>query len=116
MQAQYLQPGELIDYTPGSAVDAGDVVVLGTLVCVAPRDIAAGALGQLATTGVHRLPKVTGAISAGALVYWAAAGNPVGGTAGSGAATTTATSNTLAGKAVAAAASGDATVDVLLNR
>lgn len=116
MQATYVQPGELIDYTPGSAVSAGDVVVLGTLVCVAPRDIAAGALGQVATTGVHRLPKATGAITVGALVYWDADGNPVSGTAGSGAATTTSTDNTLAGKAVLAAASGDATVDVLLNR
>jgi predicted RecA/RadA family phage recombinase len=39
----YYQDGDLIDYTPNSAVAAGDVVQIGKLVTVAPRPIAAAA-------------------------------------------------------------------------
>lgn len=104
--ADYVQDGDLIDYTPSSAVAAGDVVVLNDLVTVAPRPIAANKLGAVAVEGVYALPKATGAIGQGAIVYWdATAGNV----------TTTATGNKRAGKAAAAAASGDATVRVLIN-
>lgn len=106
--------GANIDYTPGSAVTAGDVIVLGDLVAVAEVDIAAGELGALALNGTFRVAKITGAITVGAKVYWNPTGDPVGGTAGSGAATATAGSLKLMGYAAAAAASGDATVDVVL--
>lgn len=104
--ADYVQDGDLIDYTPGSAVAAGDVVVLNDLVTVAPRPIAANKLGAVAVEGVFSLPKASGAIGQGAIVYWdATAGNI----------TTTSSGNKRAGKAAAAAASGDATVKVLIN-
>ena len=104
--ASYVQDDDLIDYTPSSAVAAGDVVVLADLVTVAPRAIAANALGTVAVEGVWSMPKATGAISQGAIVYWdATAGNV----------TTTATNNKRAGKAAKAAASGDASVQVLIN-
>lgn len=115
MQGQFIQDGKHIDYTPGSAVDAGDVVFIAAIAGVAPRDIAANTLGSLTIAGVHRIAKATAAINAGADVYWDADGDPVGGTAGSGAATATSTGNTLMGKAVAAAGSGTSHVDVLLN-
>jgi predicted RecA/RadA family phage recombinase len=52
------------------------------------------------------MPKATGAINQGALVYWdATAGNV----------TTTSSGNKRAGKAAAAAASADASVQVLIN-
>lgn len=104
--ASYVQDDCLIDYTPGSAVAAGDVVVLNDLVTVAPRPIAANSLGAVAIDGVFSMPKATGAIGQGAIVYWdATAGNV----------TTTASGNKRAGKAAAAAASGDASVMVILN-
>lgn len=104
--ASYVQDDDLIDYTPSSAVAAGDVVVLADLVTVAPRAIAANALGTVAVEGVWSMPKASGAISQGAIVYWdATAGNV----------TTTATNNKRAGKAAKAAASGDASVQVLIN-
>jgi predicted RecA/RadA family phage recombinase len=106
--------GDMIDHTPGSAVAAGDVVVLGSIPLVAPLDIAAGVLGALATRGVFKVPKATGAFAAGDAVYWAAAGNPNTGTAGTGAATSTASGNNLMGLAVLDAASGDDFVYVLL--
>lgn len=114
MQGIYVQDGENIDYTPVSAVSVGDVVVLGTIPLIAPRDIAAGALGALATEGVFDVVKVTGAITAGDAIYWNATGDPVGGTAGTGAATGTAGSNNLMGVAVASALSADTTVRVKL--
>lgn len=104
--ASYVQGDCLIDYTPSAAVAAGDVVVLNDLVTVAPVAIAANKLGAVAIEGVFSMPKATGAIGQGALVYWdATAGNV----------TTTATGNKRAGKAAKAAASGDATVQVLIN-
>ena len=58
MQAIFRQPGNSIDYTPSTAVSAGDVVVQGTLVAIARADIAANALGALATAGVFDGAKV----------------------------------------------------------
>lgn len=104
--ASYVQGDCLLDYTPSSAVAAGDVVVLNDLVTVAPRPIAANSLGAVAIEGVFSMPKATGAIGQGAIVYWdATAGNV----------TTTASGNKRAGKAAAAAASGDASVMVIIN-
>lgn len=41
----------MMDYTPASAVAAGDVVIVGTRPCVAHKDIAANVLGALAIHG-----------------------------------------------------------------
>jgi predicted RecA/RadA family phage recombinase len=35
MQATYVQTGARVDYTPGSAVSAGDVVLIGTIPMIA---------------------------------------------------------------------------------
>ena len=106
--ATFVQDGISIDYTPSSAVTAGDVIVQGTLVGVAKKDIAASALGALAVSGVFDFAKgVTSgdAITAGAAVYWDA-DNEV--------ATTTADGNTSLGKAVEAATATATTVRVLM--
>ncbi|MCK6458222.1 MAG: DUF2190 family protein, partial [Phycisphaerae bacterium] len=97
---------EAIEYTPGAAVAAGDVIVIGELVGVAKTPIAANTLGALAVRGVFDFAKATGvgtAISAGANVYWDDANNV---------ATTTVTGNKLIGKCIKAAADADATVRV----
>lgn len=114
MQAVYVQEGESLDYTPAAAVDAGDVVAQGNLVGIAKLDIAADELGALAVSGVFDVVKETGAVTAGQDVWWRPAGDPVGGTADSGAASVVGGTYYL-GKAVEAALSADETVRVRLN-
>ncbi len=79
--AKYRSEGKVIKYTPVSAVNAGDVVVVGALVGVATEDIAAGVEGNLAIEGVFEFSKTAGsggeAFTAGQLVYWnATSGEP----------------------------------------
>ncbi len=102
--ARLIKSGGSVDYTPSSAVTAGDVVVQGPMIGVACNDIAADALGSLDVEGVFEFPKAAVAITAGAKVYWT-------GTE----ATTTVTSNTLVGNCVTAVASGDSVVNVRMN-
>jgi predicted RecA/RadA family phage recombinase len=108
--ASTVQSGEYLDYTAGSAIAAGDVVVIGSLVGVAPRPIANGDVGVVAVEGVYSVPKhSTGAnsetITAGAEVKWYAT---------SGVATTV--TGVKMGYAVAQAVTGASTVNVKLER
>lgn len=110
--AKRVQEGASVDYTPGSAVTAGDVVVQGELIGVAPSDIAANELGALQVEGVFDFPKATGggsAITAGAKVYWDVADSEAKVDAEAGA-------NKLLGKTILAAADADTTVRVKLNQ
>jgi len=62
MATNYVYEGKTLEYTNGgSAIAAGDVVVVGQQVCVALDDIANGETGVLATEGVWNLPKVDAA-------------------------------------------------------
>ena len=74
MNATYVQRGEYIDFTPGTDVNAGDVVVLGGLALVSKLDVKAGTLGALATTGVYDVAKGGEAFAAGDPVRWDAEG------------------------------------------
>lgn len=104
--ASYVQDGDLLDHTPASAVAAGDVVVIGSLVGVAPRAIAAGALGAVAVEGVFEMPCATGATGAqGSAINWYA----VSGVAH-------ASTGVAAGKLAKARAAADTSVHVLINR
>ena len=108
--AQFIHDGKSIDYTPGADVSAGDVVVQGDLVGIAKLDIAAGALGALAVTGVFDIAKASGSsavIAAGSKIYW---------DADEEVATTTAGDNKYLGKAIKTAGSDDATVRVRLDQ
>jgi predicted RecA/RadA family phage recombinase len=110
VSATRIQTGDTIDYTPGSAVAAGDVVVIGELVGVAPRAIGANELGAVDVEGVFQFPKAvlsTSALAAGAKVYWDAV-NSV--------ATATVGSNKQLGWVVLAAAAATTTVKVKLGR
>lgn len=110
--ATYVQAGDQIDYTPGSAVAAGAVVVIGDLVGVAKQPIAANALGALAVSGVFDFPKATGvgsAITAGATLYWDEGDQQAKTDSETGA-------NKLLGKTTAAAGDDDATVRVRLSQ
>ena len=110
--ATFVHDGNAIDYTPGSDVAAGDVVVQEELVGIAKQPIAANALGALAVTGVFDFPKTAGvgeAIAAGAKVYWDVADQVAKTDDETGA-------NKLLGKTIAAAGDDDATVRVRLGQ
>lgn len=103
-----------IDYTPASAVTAGDVVVLNGIVGVAINDIAANVKGSLQTEGLYKFPKTTAAWVRGLPVHWNPTGDPDNGTAGTGAANQLGV-GTYAGECVETAASGDDYGVVMLN-
>ncbi|WP_445289668.1 DUF2190 family protein [Variovorax atrisoli] len=103
----FIQPGDVLDYTASANVAAGAVVVMGARVGIAVADIAAGESGPVRVKGVVELAKLsTDAISQGALVYWDADDFRL---------TTTASGNTLAGYAAKAAAASTTTVWLHLN-
>jgi predicted RecA/RadA family phage recombinase len=114
MQGTYIQEGREIDYTPTSAVVAGQVVVQANLVGIAKSAIAANALGALSVAGIFDVDQNAEIIPAGSGVYWDADGNSVSGTAGAGAATATATGNTFMGFAQALTAATDSYVRIAL--
>lgn len=107
-QAIFIHDGKYIDYTPGSAVASGDVVVQGDLVGVALRPLATGEPGALAVDGVFDFNKNTGvAFTVGTVLYWDDTNNVV---------TATATGNKQIGKVVRAAATNDTTVRMRLSQ
>ncbi len=107
MATNYVQEGKALNYTPsGADIASGDLVIIGTIAGVARTDIADGKTGAVHICGVFSLPKASGAVTQGAKLYWSSANSNV---------TTTASGNTLIGVAAAAAASGDASIPVLLN-
>ena len=112
-QATYIQVGREIDYTPGGAVVAGQVVVQANLVGIAKTAIAANTLGALSVSGIFDVEQNAEAIPAGAAVYWDDNGTPVGGTA-TGCATATASGNTFMGFCQALTANTDATARIAL--
>lgn len=105
MQAQFVQEGNRIDYTPSSAVAAGDVVVIVDVIGVATGPIAANTPGSLAVSGIFAFAKSSGSIALGTILYWNDSSNVVTATGGS---------NKRIGPCVKAAASDDTTVEVLL--
>jgi len=108
MDATFVQAGDSIDYTPGSDVAAGSVVILNDLVAVATRPITANTLGALTVSGIFDFTKKADeAIDAGTKVYWDST---------NGYATATSTDNTYIGKATADAAAADATVRVRMSQ
>jgi predicted RecA/RadA family phage recombinase len=114
MAKNYIQDGNVIDFTAGATIVSGQVVAVGSIIGVAAGDVANGKVGPLIVKGVVEIPAATAEILVGAPVYWDADGNPVGGTTGTGAATATATDNILVGYAVAGKAAAGAKVKVLL--
>lgn len=114
MKVVYNGPHDTLPYTPSADTASGEVVVLGQIVGFTNRPIAAGELGALVVAGRATFQKAHGAISAGDPVYWDADGNPYNGTAGTGAATTTASGNKFAGYAENDAAEHDETVDLVM--
>lgn len=97
-----------------TTMSQGDVITIGEIVVVALRASTSGTQASHARKGVYDVVKANGAISAGAKVYWDADGNPQGGTAGTGAATTSTSGNKMMGYATEAAAETAEVVRVVL--
>ncbi len=106
MAKNYRHQGHVLTHSPSSDVLSGSLVLMNGLAGVALSDIPAGGLGAVQIQGVFTLPKGAVSVGQGAKVYW---------DAGAGALTTTASGNTLVGRAAAPASTTDATVDVILN-
>lgn len=116
MKAVYSHVGDKIDHTPGSAVAAGAVVLLGTnLVTIATHDIEANRLGAVATRGVFDVVKDDSNITGPAAAYWDADGDPVGGDAGTGAFSSDSTVGPFAGWFLEVASAEAGTVRMYLN-
>lgn len=109
MDAKFVQDGKYLDYTAPADVEAGGVVIQGSLVGVANQPIASGATGAIATEGVFEVTKLSGSsgavFSAGADVYWNATSSYAQGSA---------SGLTKIGVAVANVTSGGETVRVKL--
>lgn len=93
--------GEELDYDFAADAVSGDVVVVGSIPGIVKRDVdfSENARGVIDLTHLWDVPQKAEIIAAGDAVYWDATGDPYGGTAGSGAATGTASGNYLMGVA-----------------
>ena len=110
MSNSYLQPGDRLTVTngTGAAITAGNGILVGTKVAVCMVDIANAATGSAMFTGVHSVPKNTGASTGGAqgaAAYWDATAKKF---------TAVVTANTLAGYFAKTCADGDTTCEVKL--
>ncbi len=103
----YVQDGKTITFTPTALVASGAAVLAGALLIVAIAEVPANEPGEFLPEGVFELPKATAdEVAVGAQLYWDDTAKAF---------TTTATDNTPAGKAWAAAGNGDASVVVKIN-
>lgn len=107
MANNYVADGATIDYTSGATIASGDLVIAGELVGIAIDDMVSGDVGVVRIAGVVEVAKEAPlVISQGDLLYCDVT---------SGELDKTDTSQTLAGRAYADAASADTTVKVILN-
>ena len=110
LTSKAISDGDTINYTPGSAVTAGDVVVVGEIVAHAPNNISASVEGVLQIEGIIEFPKDSGsgtALTQGQRVYWDASNEVITGTAAS---------HKIAGYVAEAAGTTATTVQVKLAR
>src|ERR1700733_7828130 len=109
------EPG-IINYTPGSAVGAGAVVVIGSKLGFTKLPILANALGALATRGIADFDKDASVFSQFGPVYWNPTGSSINtaATAAAGSATSTPLGAIYLGRATRAQLTGDITVQVEL--
>jgi len=103
----FIDSGDLLEFTASADVTSGQVVVLGNgLAGVATGDVANGEEGVAKLTGRYTLPKTSANTpSQWDKAYWNATAGEV---------TTTSTSNTLIGLFSKAAGSGETEAEVLL--
>jgi predicted RecA/RadA family phage recombinase len=113
---RYLQAGDMIDHTPATALTSGQLFQINSVAHIAPVDIAAGAMGSVAASGVFRSPYVGGAANVGDNVWWDANGTPYGGSANGALTPLGADGDFWAGTITKAPSATDATVEWALNK
>jgi predicted RecA/RadA family phage recombinase len=103
----FIVEGLTIDHTPAAQRLSGAATLIGTRIGVAVGDVAANTQGVFRIKGVFTLPKLsTDVVAQGALLYWDNTNLRL---------TTTASGNTLAGYAYAAASGSVSTVQIDIN-
>lgn len=117
-QATFVRQDDPMNYTPAGAVAVGAVVIEDGLCAVANAAIAAAVEGTLVKEDVWDIVKDTSVFTDNDPVYWNPVGDPVGGTAGTGAATLTPGGFNLLGYVPpdSSALTGDTTVRVALTK
>lgn len=106
MAKNFIQTGDVLDYTPSADTTAGTPVLLGGRLGVVLADIKANATGPIRMCGVWSITKVTADVVAQwALLYWDNTAKKL---------TVTSSGNTLVGYATAAAGNGATTVNIKL--
>jgi len=112
-EATFIQNGDVIPYTPsGTAVSAGEVIVVGVFIAVAKNDIAIAEEGVLSVVGVFDVDTTAdaaGTFTAGDIVYWDESANVATNTDATAA-------NEKMGVSVAVCAEATTTVRVRLER
>lgn len=106
--AKFRKSGDTLDYTPSTAIAAGSLVVVGSLVGLALWPIASGETGTLKTLHSGEVIEVTtdeaiGQTTAGTLIYVTSAGLV----------SKTESGNTLVGFAAAAIGANDKTFEIV---
>ena len=106
--AKFRKSGDTLDYTPSTAIAAGSLVVVGSLVCLAHWHIAQGEAGTLKTLHGGEVIEVTtdeaiGQTDAGTPIYVTSAGLV----------SKTESGNTLVGFAAAAIGASDKTFEIV---
>lgn len=97
----FISEGDVVSVAAPYALDSGDGCLVGTLFGVAVTAAAEAATVQIKTSGVFTMPKTSAqAWTVGAAIYWDDTNKVC---------TTTSTSNTLVGKAMAAASNPSST-------
>lgn len=110
------QEGNYLDYTPGTVKVAGEIVQIGILAAMCSTAIAAGAKGAAQVRGLIKVVAAAVTGSVGDLIGWDEDGDPYGGTAGTGAATTIlANADFILGTLETALTATDGVARVLLN-
>ena len=107
----YRGQGASLDYLASADKLDGEIVLVGSRALIVDKaiDYSENPKGTVVSRGLWDIPQKAETIAAGTKVYWDSTGDPVTGTAGSGAATATAGSNKLIGIAAPVQTNGTAT-------
>lgn len=107
MSAKFIQKGNTLSIPSATAVANDRMIILGTRVAISQVSIPAGGSGAVKISGVFAYAKLSAdVVTLGQALFYDSANDRL---------TTTAGTNTAAGFAVAAAAAGVTTVQVMLN-
>ena len=107
MTTKFVQTGDIINLTAGSAISSNDVILLPGMIAVAQTDAASGETYAAGIAGVYELAcKSTDVVAIGDELFWDADNEEM---------TLTAAGHVFAGLATKVSGSGTATVEILIN-